>query len=187
MIKKKAWEVAVLPDGSMKAYYFVTLLFLLLPPIFYLFFRFSVESRLRGRRISKTRIRKLKKGKRNFWWYEALHKEFNLGWLYSLNKIFTVGYLITLILSVTLGWCRFMAPVITVLYALVSLAVGVMSLFSSAQGNVENYGTPIVLLRRTRNRGFTSSVLDLMIAGFPLWVSYAHILGTIEVMQGGLK
>ncbi len=173
--------------GSMRAFYFVTLLFLLVPPIFYVVFRYSVESRLRSRRISKTRIRKLKKGKRNFWWYESLHKELNLGWLYFLNKFFTVVYLLTLILSVTLGWCRFMAPVIAVLYALVSLAVGVMTLFSSVQGNMENYGTPIVLLRRTENRGFTSSVLDLMIAGFPLWVSYAHIIGTIEVMQGGLK
>jgi len=164
-------------------FYLVTLIFLLLPPIFYLFFRGAVDSRLRSRRISKTRIRKLKKGKRNFWWYEAIHKELDIGFLYGLNRFFTVVYPLTFLLAVTLGWCRFMVPVITVLYALVGLSNGIMNLFSAIQNNMENYGTPFVLLRRTPNRGFTSSVLDLILGLFPLLVSYAHILGALDVMQ----
>ena len=166
-------------------FYLVTLIFLLLPPIFYLFFRGAVDSRLRSRRISKTRIRKLKKGKRNFWWYEDIHKELDIGFLYGLNRFFTVVYPLTFLLAVTLGWCRFMVPVITVLYALVGLSNGIMNLFSAIQSNMDNYGTPIVLLRRRRtpNRGFTSSVLDLVLALFPLVVSYAHISGALEVMQ----
>ena len=76
-----------------------------------------------------------------------------------------------------------MVPVITVLYALVGLSNGIMNLFSAIQSNMENYGTPIVLLRRTPYRGFTSSVLDLVLALFPLVVSYAHISGALEVMQ----
>lgn len=175
-------EVYALFDEQIVSYYFFTMLFLTLPPVFYLMFRFAVDSWLRRRRIGKNRIKKLKKGMMNFWWYEALHKECNLGLIYHLNKIVTILYVFNLVLAITLGWLRFMIPVTSVLYAVVSILMSVLSLFSSVQENMDTYGTSIVILRRTRNRGYTSSLLDIAMAAFPLMAGYVNILMMLDVL-----
>lgn len=176
-------DVYALFDELMVAYYFTTMLFIALPPIFYLFFRLAVESWLRRKRISKNRIKNLKKGKKNFWWYEALHEEVNLGLIYYANKLVTILYPINLVLALTLGWLRFMTPVITGLYVIISVLSAGMSLFASFQNNIEEYGTPIVILRRTKNQGFTSSLFDLAMAAFPLLAGYAHLLAMLDALQ----
>lgn len=176
-------DVYALFDELMVTYYFSTMLFIALPPIFYLLFRFAVESWLRKKNISKSRIKKLKKGKKNFWWYEALHEEVDLGLIYHANKLFTILYPIDLALALTLGWLRFMTPVITGIYVIISVLSAGMSLFSSAQNNIEAYGKPVVVLRRTKNHGFTSSLFDLAIAAFPLLAGYAHILVMLDALK----
>ena len=176
-------DVYALFDEQMVTYYFVTILLFALPPIFYLFFRSGVGSWLKRKRISRNRIQKLKKGKKNFWWYEALHEEINLGLIYHANKLITILYPIVLVLALTLGWLRFMAPLITSLYVIICvLSVG-MALFYSVQNNIEAYGTPIVVLRRTENHGFTSSLFDLAMAAFPLLAGYAHVLLTLDALN----
>ena len=175
-------EVYALFDEQIVSYYFFTMLFLALPPVFYLPFRLAVDSWLRRKRIDKNRIKKLKKGMMNFWWYEALHKECNLGLIYHLNKLVTIVYVFDLVLALTLGWIRFMVPVVSGMYAVVSILMSILSLFSSVQENMDAYGTPIVILRQTRNRGYTSSLLDIAIAAFPLMAGYASILMMLDVM-----
>lgn len=176
-------DVYALFDELMVTYYFATMLFIALPPIFYLLFRLAIESWLRKKHISKNRIKKLKKGKKNFWWYEALHEEVNLGLIYHANKLITILYPIDFALALTLGWLRFMTPVITGFYVIISVLSAGMSLFSSAQNNMETYGTPIVVLRRTKNHGFTSSLFDLGMAAFPLLAGYAHILVMLDALR----
>lgn len=175
-------EVYALFDEQIVSYYFFTMLFLALPPVFYLPFRLAVDSWLRRKRIGKNRIKKLKKGMMNFWWYEALHKECNLGLIYHLNRLVTIVYVFDLILALTLGWLRFMVPVVSGLYGVVSILMSVLSLFSSVQENMDSYGTPVVILRRTRNHGYTSSLLDMARAAFPLMAGYASILMMLDVM-----
>lgn len=176
-------DIYALFDELMVSYYFATMLFIALPPIFYLLFRSAVGSWLRRKRISRSMIKKLKKGKKNFWWYEALHEEVNLGLIYHANKLITILYPINLVLALTLGWLRFMTPVITGLYTIISILSAGMSLFSSVQNNIEAYGTPIVVLRRTENHGFTSSLFDLGTAVFPLLAGYAHILIMLDALK----
>lgn len=175
-------EVYALFDEQIVSYYFFTMLFLALPPVFYLPFRLAVDSWLRRKRIGKNRIKKLKKGMMNFWWYEALHKECNLGLIYHLNKLVTIVYVFDLVLALTLGWIRFMVPVVSGMYAVVSILMSILSLFSSVQENMDAYGTPIVILRQTRNRGYTSSLLDIAMAAFPLMAGYASILMMLDVL-----
>lgn len=170
-------------DEEMVSYYFATMLFMALPPIFYLIFRMSVDGWLRRKGISKSKIKKLKKGRKNYWWYETLHEQFGLGAIYHLNKLITIFYPAGLILSVTLGWLRFMVPVVTGIYAVVSVLSAVMSLFSSVQTNLDAYGTPVVILRRTQNQGYTSSVFDLFIALFPLAAAHANILMMLDALH----
>lgn len=176
-------DVYALFDELMVSYYFTTMLFITLPPIFYLLFRFAVDSWLSRKRISKNKIKKLKKGKKNFWWYEALHEEIDLGLIYHINKLVTILYPINLVLAITLGWLRFMTPVITGLYVIISILIAGMSVFSSVQENLDAYGTPFVILRRTENHGFTSSILDLAIAAFSLLAGYAHILMMLDALR----
>lgn len=176
-------DIYALFDERMVAYYFATMIFIALPPIFYLIFRFAVGSWLRRKGISKTRMKKLMKGKRNYWWYESLREEFDLGLIYHANKLVTILYPIHVVLAVALGWARFMTPVITGLYVMISVLSAGMSLFSSAQNNIEAYGTPFVILRRTKNQGFTSSLLDLAVAAVPLSAGYAHILVMLDALN----
>lgn len=176
-------DVYALFDERMVTYYFATMIFIAVPPFFYLLFRFGINSWLRRKQISKSRINQLKKGKKNFWWYEALREEVNLGLIYPMNKLVTILYPIELVLALTLGWLRFMTPVITGLYAIISVMISGMSLFSSVQANMDAYGKPVVILRRTKNDGFTSSLLDLVLAAFPLWVGFAHILMMLDALK----
>ena len=168
-------EIYVLFDEDMVTYYFISLLFYAVPPIFYGLFRFAVGSWLGRKRISKSRLRKLKKGVRNYWLYEALHNELNMGFLYYLNKGFVIIYAVSFCLSLLLGWLRYMAPVITGCYVTVSILTAVMIVFTSSQDNLDKYGTPVVLFRISKNKQVDSILLDLALAAFPIATAYAHV------------
>ena len=170
-------------DELMVTYYFATMIFIALTPIFYLTFRFSVKSWLRRKRISQSKIKHMMKGKKNFWWYEALHEEVDMELVYRANKLLTILYPINLVLALSLGWIRCMAPVITGLYVIVSILTAGMSLFSSVQSNIDAYGIPFVLIRRNENGGFTSLLSDLAMAVFPLLAGYAHVLAMLDALK----
>lgn len=175
-------DIYALFDEEMVSFYFMSMLFLALPPIFYMMFRFAIESWLRRKKISKSRIKKLKTGKRNYWWYEAIHEQYNMGLLYGLNKFLTVSYPITLGISILLGWLRAMAPFISGLYALISITVAVMTLFASVQKNLDEYGVPFVILRQSKNKRMDSIIFDLATAAFPLSAAYAHIVMMVGIV-----
>lgn len=175
-------DIYALFDEEMVSYYFMSMLLLALPPIFYMMFRFSIESWLRRKRVSRSRIKKFTKGKRNYWWYEAIHEQYNMGLLYHLNKFLTVFYPITLGLSILLGWLRVMTPIISGLYALISLTVAVMSFFSSVQNNLDEYGAPVVILRQSKSKRIDSIIFDLATAAFPLAAAYAHVLMMVRII-----
>jgi MFS family permease len=163
------------------SFYFISLLFYAVPPIYYLMFRMSVNSWLRAKRVSKTRIEKLKKGKRNYWWYQAIHDEMDMGLLYFLNKLFTIAYPVSLGILLLFGWLKYAALVIGAAYALISLIAGAMSLFSSIQTNKETFGQAIVLLRFDKNNRLCSILLDLAVAGIPMYITYALWKGILQM------
>lgn len=174
-------DIYALIDEAMVTYYFTSLLFLALPLIFYILFRFAIDSWLRRKGIGKSEIKKLKKGTRNYWWYDAIHKRHNMGMLYHLNKFLTVVYLITLCLLILFGWIRILAPIISGLYAIISLLAATMSLFTSVQDHLDEYGVPLVVLRRSKTKRIDSIFFDIAFAAFPLLVAYAHIKMMIEI------
>lgn len=169
-------------NEEMVSYYFASMLLLALPPIFYGLFRYSIGSWLKRKKISKSKIKKLKTGKKNYWWYEAIHRQYNMGLMYYLNKFFTVFYPITLGASVLLGWLWIMTPIVSGLYALISIAVAAMSLFASVQNNIDEYGVPVVILRWSKNKRMDSIIFDLAFAAFPLTAAYAHIIMMVRIV-----
>lgn len=176
-------DIYSLFDEELTDCYFLTLLLLCLPPIFYFIFRVSLESWLRRKGASRSKIKKLMKGKRNFWWYEEIHSMYDLGLLYLLNKLVTVAYPVALVLALFLGWLRAVIPIICGLHILVALAMAVMNFFSGVQDNMEEYGTPIVLLRRNSQKGIDSVVFHLWMAIFPLASAYAHLKMVLDIVQ----
>lgn len=176
-------DVYALFDERMVTYYFVSLLLGCLPPMFYLLFRFAVDSWLRRKPMSKTAIKTLKKGYRNYWWYDALHDEVGLGLIHPMNKLFTILYPTFLILTISLGWLRFMTPVISGLFVVISFIQSGMLLFSTVQINLDNYGKPFVILRRTETNRLTSFISDFCLVIFPLASCYAHIVLMLEAIN----
>ena len=176
-------DIYALFDEEVTDCYFLTLLLLCLPLIFYIVFRGSLESWLRRKGASRSKIKKLMKGKRNFWWYEEIHAMYDLGLLYPLNKLATVAYPLALLLALFLGWIRAVIPIICGLHILVALAMAVMNFFSGVQDNMDKYGKPIVLLRRNSQKGIDSVVLHLWMAIFPLASAYAHLKIVLDIVN----
>ena len=161
-------------DEDRVSYYFVNGLLLTLPGIYYLFFRFHVTDWLEDKKIRRREINKCKKGMRNFWWYEQLHKEYRMGWLYFLNKGFTLLYSAAFVLHLLLGWTGKTVIPFAVLFSLVCLLTAVMSVFSSVQGNKRTFGRIFVGIARTENGGIHCILFDIAEAAFPLLMTYAE-------------
>ncbi len=176
-------DIYAIFDSPMTDYYFFSLLFICLPPIFYGLFRMGMGSWMKRKKIRANVRNKLMKGYRNFWWYEEIHAQYGMGILYRMNKCVTILYPLTLLLTLILGWLRVMAPVISTLYAAMSLLLAAMSIFFSVQNNIDEYGQLFVLLRKQKNKGIDSVVFDLFMAAFPLMAGWVHIKMMLDVLQ----
>ena len=157
--------------GENSAYfYYLNILFALIFPIFYFLFRDAVYGWLRGRKISDTMIRKSKKGAKNFWWFEELHKNFGFSSVYTLNKVYTVFLAVHLTAAVLFGWAEPLSRVFAVSYTLLALLTSYMAEFSREQRTVERYGCKFVLCRLRCRHGkiIDSSVLDIIASLFPV-------------------
>ena len=110
--------------------YFLNLILILILGLSYLMSRGAIDSWIRLRGRSKTFIRKHKKGIKNYWLYEELHKELNLGVMYHLNKWFVILYPITFTLMFTLGCLRFVTYITAILFTVLCLVMIVTISFS---------------------------------------------------------
>ena len=162
----------------MGGFYFITLLFLTLPAIFYLWFRLSVDSWLRKeKRVSKSKLKKLKTGKRNYWWYEAVHAEVNMGILYLVNKLFTICWICAFGLTLLTGMIRVMSIVIGIFCTATYILAIIMLVFSTVQSNLDEFGVPFVLFARRRTtKRIHSSLFDLLMVGFFTAILYVHLM-----------
>ena len=170
-------------DPNISTFYCVSLIMMIIiPPIFYPFFRLSVETWInRKRRISKSRYRNLLKGKKNYWWYEALHKEVNLGFIYHLNKAFTILFVLTFALTLLTGLKKEMSLLLCPLHILFYTVSAITMLFSRIQENLDFHGTPFVIFAKSSNGGVDSVILDAVMIGMSFMPAYAVLLMTAEI------
>lgn len=131
--------------------------------------------------LSKTKIKKSRKGKKNYWWYEAIHREAGMGGLYLLNKMFTILYPLASLLTVLAGWIPFMSIPIFVVSLPIYLLTTVMLVFVRVQYNLARYESPVVLFGKAENKGVDSVFLDLFIIVFSLLIAYAHLIVTFDL------
>jgi len=143
-------------DEENVTFYFVTWSFLVVPAIYYLFFRHAVSLHLRSEGLSKTRLEDLKKGMRNYWLYDRAHLEFGLGWIYIVNKWFVIQYLCTITLQLILGWWKLVYPVTT--FSVLLLSILTLPMF----------GLVISTWDQVRSNKRKLHVYELLIGGFTL-------------------
>ena len=149
----------------------------------YAFFRFGVTSFCKNKGMSKSRIKKLKKGMRNYWWYESIHKEYNLGIVYTPNKVFTVSVPTAFILHVLFGWIRPFIVLTCTTYVFTSLIMVILQIFSSIQNKREEYGVPFILFRKTTSKRIDSTIWDILWLILQLGADYAYIKMALEIFH----
>jgi hypothetical protein len=101
-------------------------------------------------------------GRKNYWWFEALHKEEDLGGIYRLNKFYTLLYISLFSLTLLTGLIKEMYMLLCPMHAVLYALTAYMNAFSEAQHNIAHYGKPFVLLARTSNKRWDASLLDLI-------------------------
>lgn len=164
-------------DADVSTFYFVSLFMMLLPAIFYARFRQSVEYWLnRSKKISRSRFKKLTKGKKNYWWYETLHKEVNLGAIYFLNKSFTILFVTLFLLTLFTGYIKEMSLILCPMNVILYVLTAFMVLFSRIQDNLDFHRKPFVLLAKSSNGGIDSVIRDIFMVLFVLAMAYANMM-----------
>lgn len=155
--------VQYINNEDMVTFYFLIWCFLLYLCIIYPFIRMAIKKMLRQRQISKTTIKRSLTGFKNFWWYEKLHTEHNLGIVYRINKVFVTIMAVSVVLQCLLGWWNVCSPIIAVCVCLSCLSASALGVFGAMQD------------RETAKQHFIVSVV------FPLVICYVLCKYTIQM------
>ena len=179
MFNRKLYEVI---DQEMLSFCVGTVMFLLILLIPYVLFRYAIDFWLtHTKKIRRKDINQMKKGKRNYWWYEEIHRNHNMGMIYHLNKTFTISYLLALMMTIVFGAFRVMSIPICILSMIAYLSMAIMSIFTNVQNNIENYGKIIVFLRKNSMGKIDSFILDILNVALIFVIAYAHLIGTCDL------
>lgn len=159
-------------------YWFFTPLITVIYIIEFLAFRSSLKDWMkRTRSLGGTDLRKMKKGKADTWFFRTAHKEVGLGAVYYLNALFTVLLASTVALSITLGFIKYLTPLISALFVALAVVSAVASVFAIIQENIANYGKPIILFRCGGKGQRTETVFfHVMVPLFLLAAGYANLM-----------
>lgn len=129
-------------------------------PLYIFSFRSGVYSYLRLNKNSKTFIRKNMKGSANFWFYKNLKP--NLGRIYYLNLILLFGTAAYFIIALSLAWIDILRLPIAIIHALLCAVQITALVFSDINSNKQEFGTPIVIWRKSFCGRARSSVGDFL-------------------------
>ena len=142
-------------------FYLLNVLLVIFSALIYAYsFRSGVYSYLRINKNGKTFIRKNLKGFTNFWLYKNLKQE--LGRIYHLNLILLFGSAAYIIIALSLAWIDILRLPIAILYALLCAVQITAQIFSDINCNKQEFGTPIVIWRKSTCGHARSSVGDLV-------------------------
>ncbi|MBP3412710.1 MAG: hypothetical protein J6K89_05560 [Oscillospiraceae bacterium] len=126
-------------------------------------FRCGANDYFRLCKMSKSYIRKKKKGFRNFWFYEAIHKERSLGILYPVNALYLLSSAVFSVLALSLGYVKGLQPMLFILSVLLCTVQIPASILASVYSTMEEFGRPFVLLAVGRvSKKPQSSLRDLL-------------------------
>ena len=134
--------------------------------LLYAIFRGGIYSYLRLSKMSKTYIKKNRKGFINYWLYHSINKQNSLGILYALNLAFFIATISFMLFAITLGYIRGLQLILFAFSVVLCVIEIPCMIIASIHSNKEDYGKPFVFLAKRKHlRGYTSSLLD--------WLSWA--------------
>ena len=160
-------------------FYFLMIVIALYNLLLYANFRSGIYSYLRLSKMSKTYIKKNKKGFINYWLYHSINKQNSLGILYGLNLIFLVATFTFMVFAITLGFIEALQSTLIV-FSIVLCAIEIPCvIIASTYSNIEDYGKPFILLAKRKHlRGFTSSLFDWLswlMTAFLIYLSFQQL------------
>lgn len=132
--------------------------------LWYFCFRSAITSKLeRQKKMKLLQIDDAKKGFKNYWFYEKIHKKVNLGMLYQLNKIYVWIYFVLIIPMVFVGFYPLLGKVISLLSIPLFPIALIMTMIDNTERNLRYYKKRIVLFAINPNRRQVDSVFIDMI------------------------
>ena len=160
-------------------FYFYSVVIVLYNLLLYAIFRSGIYDYLRLSKMSKSNIKKNRKGFKNYWLYQMINKQTPLGILYSLNYIFLISTAIFTVLAITIGFIKMFRPIIFVCSILLCLIEIPSSILASIYSNKMEYGKAFVFLaKRKYMRGYCSSLIDIfsrVVTALFIYFSYQQL------------
>ena len=142
-------------------FYFFMIVIAFYNLLLYAIFRSGIYSYLRLSKMSKTYIKKNRKGFINYWLYHSINKQNSLGVLYGLNLTFLIATITFMIFAITLGYIKVLQPILFALSIVLCIIEIPCAIIASIHSNNEDYGKPFVFLAKRKHiRGYTSSLID---------------------------
>lgn len=161
-------------------FYGATILIVLLNLSIYFSFRISIDDFLRYNKMSKTNIRKNKKGVKNYWFYRDINKIKPLGWVYYGNIIYLFLTLFYTVFALSLGYIEILQPVFLVASSLLCVVQIPTVIWSVYYDNLAAFGKGFVLCSRFPDgRRHLRTMLDYVypwaITGLLIFMSYQEM------------
>ena len=142
-------------------FYFFMIVIAFYNLLLYAIFRSGIYSYLRLSKMSKTYIKKNRKGFINYWLYHSINKQNSLGVLYGLNLTFLIATITFMIFAITLGYIKVLQPILFALSIVLCIIEIPCAIIASIHSNNEDYGKPFVFLAKRKHiRGYTSSLIN---------------------------
>ena len=160
-------------------FYFYCIVIVLYNLLLYSFFRSGIYDYLRLSKMSKSNIKKNRKGLKDYWLYQSINKHTPLGILYSLNYIFLISTVVFTILVIATGFIKMFQPFLVVIAIILCLVEIPSSIIASIYSNKMEYGRAFVFLaKRKYMRGYSSSIIDMFswgITAFFVFLLYQQL------------
>ena len=160
-------------------FYFFMIIIAIYNLLLYAIFRSGIYSYLRLSKMSKSNIKKNRKGFVNYWFYLSINKHNSLGILYGLNLIFLIATFTFMVFAITLGFIEALQSILIV-FSIVLCTIEIPCvIIASIFSNIEDYGKPFILLEKRKHlRGFTSSLIDWLswlMTAFLIYLSFQQL------------
>ena len=159
--------------------YFYGIVIVLYNLLLYAIFRTGIYDYLRLSKMSRSNIKKNRKGLKNYWMYQSINNQTPLGILYSLNYIFLISTIIFTILVIATGFIKMFQPFLVVIAIILCLVEIPSSIIASIYSNKMEYGRAFVFFaKRKYMRGYSSSIIDIFswgITAFLIFLLYQQL------------
>lgn len=153
-------------------YYILIWVFSLCLCLIYPFLRIYANKILRDRKISKTSIEEMLKGKRNYWFYEAIHANYNIGAMYYANKVFIKSVVLTIGLHIFLGWIPKASVVISLMLSIACISFSFFAHITVVAWQKDH--------RKKRKNGVTAEAASAIVV-FPILMLLSVVIYTAKL------